>query len=158
MLDALVLLGCRTGPGPLPGAAERRTQRAAEAYHAGLGRLLLVSGGRRWGGQVEADVLASALRERGVPDHVLHLERASLTTRDNARYSAALLAKLGAKTVGLVSSDWHLPRALACFRRMGVDAEGVPAPSPDLRHLGRAWRRAREYVAWLIDRLVMLTW
>jgi len=158
MLDALVLLGCRTGPGPLPGAAERRTQRAAEAYHAGLGRLLLVSGGRRWAGQVEADTLAAALRERGVPDHVLHLERASLTTRENARHSAALLAKLGAKTVGLVTSDWHLPRALACFRRMGVQAEGLPAPSGDLRGLGRAWRALREFVASLIDRVVMLTW
>jgi len=158
MLDALVLLGCRTGPGPLPGAAERRTQRAAEAYHAGLGRLLLVSGGRRWGGEVEADVLAAALRERGVPDHVLHLERASLTTRENARYSARLLAELGAKTVGLVSSDWHLPRALACFRTMGVEAEGVPAPSPDLRGFRRALRAAREAVSLILDRLVMLTW
>jgi len=158
MFDALVLLGCRTGPGPLPGAAERRTQNAAEAYHAGLGRLLLVSGGRRWGGEVEADVLATALRARGVPDHVLHLERASLTTRDNARYSAALLAKLGARTVGIVTSDWHVPRALACFRRMGVDAEAVPALTPNLRGMGLAWRRARERVSWLIDRAVMLTW
>jgi uncharacterized SAM-binding protein YcdF (DUF218 family) len=157
-LDALVLLGCRVGPPPLRGAAARRAARAAEAYGAGLAPLVVVSGGRRWGDLVEADALAGALRERGVPESALHLERRSLTTRGNARHSAEVLGKLGAKTVGIVTCDWHLPRALVCFRRAGVGAEPIPAPSPEVFGVRKLKRAVREWGASVIDRVLMLPW
>jgi uncharacterized SAM-binding protein YcdF (DUF218 family) len=153
--DALVLLGCRVGQGPLVGAGGRRVRRTAEAYHAGLGRVVLVTGGREWGGELEANMMARALRQQGVPDAVLHLERRSLTTLENARYSAPVLAELGVKTVGLVSCDWHMRRALWCFRRVGVKAEPLPAPS-GLRGLRLLGRVLRERGAWLFDGAALL--
>ncbi len=149
--DALVLLGCRVADGVLPGAAARRVERAAAAYHAGLAPRIIVSGGRAWQGGIEADQLAGALEARGVPRHAMLLERASRTTRENARLSAALLASVGATRVGLVSCDWHLPRALACFRRVGVQAEPVAAPSPPVGAVRRAARSVRERGAAMID-------
>jgi uncharacterized SAM-binding protein YcdF (DUF218 family) len=156
--DALVLLGCRVSAGSLPGAAARRVARAAAAYHDGLSSHIVVSGGRAWDGLVEADALAAELARAGVPRSALTLERASGTTLENARLTAPLLAELGARSVGLVSCDWHLARALWCFRRAGIVAAPVPAPSPSVPALRRGLRGAKERGAWLLDRAVALAW
>jgi uncharacterized SAM-binding protein YcdF (DUF218 family) len=150
--DALVLLGCRITPGALPPAAERRVARAAQAFEASLAPRVVVSGGRAWEGLMEADRLARELVNRGVPESALLVERMSLTTLDNARCTARLLAPLGVRRVGLVTCDWHLGRALWSFRREGFDAEGVAAISPPLPPHRRALRSLRERGAWLLDR------
>jgi len=157
-LDALVLLGCRATRGELPGAAARRVRRAAEAYHAGLAPRVVVSGGRPWPDGVEADLLARALEAQGVPESALVLERESRTTRENAARSAVVLANLRAVRVGLVSCDWHLPRAIACFRRAGVLVEPLPAPSPPVSAVRRALRAVRERGAAMVDGAVNARW
>src|SRR5580698_5581707 len=115
--SALVVLGCPPAryagerPGgerrgrtrgkarALEGAFHRRVVRAAREWSRvenahGEGpdedrpSILIASGGRSWGGVVEADAMAEALVALGVPVDVIVRERASLTTRDNARYSA----------------------------------------------------------------------
>jgi uncharacterized SAM-binding protein YcdF (DUF218 family) len=156
--DALVLLGCKVTADALPGAAARRVARAASAYHDGWSARVVVSGGRAWAGVVEADALAAELEKMGVPRSHLVLERASRTTLENARLTAPLLAELGARTVGIVSCDWHLARALWCFRAAGLVAEAVPAPSPPVSPFRRSLRGARERGAWLLDRAVALAW
>jgi uncharacterized SAM-binding protein YcdF (DUF218 family) len=156
--DALVVLGCRVAAEELPGPAARRVARAAAAYHDGQSARIVVSGGRAWSGLVEADALAAALEGQGVPRSALTLERASRTTLENARRTAPLLAELGARTAGIVSCDWHLARALWCFRRAGVTAEAVPALSPPVPALRRSLRGMKERGAWLLDRAVALAW
>jgi uncharacterized SAM-binding protein YcdF (DUF218 family) len=119
---------------------------------------VVVSGGRVSAGVVEADALATELERAGVPRSALLLERASRTTLDNARLTAPLLAEIGAHRIGLVSCDWHLARALWCFRRAGVSVEAVPAPSPPVSALRRGLRGVKEQGAWLRDRAVSLAW
>jgi uncharacterized SAM-binding protein YcdF (DUF218 family) len=152
--DALVLLGCRVAEVPSP-VVRRRVARAAQAYRDGLSSRIVVSGGCIWGGLVEADVLAAGLVREGVPEAALLLERDSHTTRDNARCSERLLKPLGARRVGVVTCDWHLERALYCFERVGLRAEGVPAPSPALPFGRRTLRQLREEGAWLLDRAIL---
>lgn len=154
-LDALVLLGCPVHAGALPPPAARRVARAARAYREGVSSRLVVSGGRRWDGFVEADVLGAELVRQGVPEGALLLERRSQSTRENARYTAELLGPLGARKVFVVSCDWHLPRALFCFERFGLEAEAVPAPAPPLPFARRTLRQLREEGAWLLDRALL---
>jgi uncharacterized SAM-binding protein YcdF (DUF218 family) len=156
--DALVLLGCRVAAGKLPGPAARRVARTVAAYEEGLAAHVVVTGGRTWDRLVEADVLGAELERAGVPRSALTLERVSQTTLENARLTAPLLAARRARRVGLVSCDWHLARALWCFRRAGVVAEPLPAPSPPLRPFRRGLRGVREQGAWLLDRAAALTW
>ena len=63
---ALVVLGCRVGP-----ALARRATAGAHAYDQMQPTLVVASGGRTWPHQgaitMEADWLARALVERGVP-------------------------------------------------------------------------------------------
>jgi len=96
------------------------------------------------------------LARRGVPESATLSERRSLTTRDNARFAADELASRGIVRAAVVTSDWHLPRAVALFRQTGLSVEGVPA-----RHRAswarRLYRRTSERVLlWLQATLVVL--
>ena len=153
---ALVLLGCRVGRnGTLPGAAQRRAARAAEAWQEGCAPVIVVSGGRRWSGVTEADALRRQLLADGVPSEAVLLERRSRSTRENARYTADLLRARSATRVGVVSCDWHLPRAVSAFRRHGLDAVGLPAVSPPVGRLQRWYRHGRERLSWVLDRVAV---
>jgi cyclophilin family peptidyl-prolyl cis-trans isomerase len=98
---------------------------------------------------VEADAMRTELVRAGVPAETIVRERCSLSTRENARFTAALLRRRGMRRVIVVTCDWHLPRALAAFRRAGLEVEGAPAPS-----LAIPWRR--RVVRWGRER--MLAW
>jgi uncharacterized SAM-binding protein YcdF (DUF218 family) len=107
---------------------------------------------------LEAEVLGRALEARGVPASALWLEAESQNTLENARFSARLLVPLGLRRIGLVSCDFHLPRAVWAFRRAGLDPEPLAAPSPPLSAGRRSLRAAREQGAWLLGRAVALGW
>ena len=120
--DAIVVLGCRVSvSGHLTAAAAGRADAAAEAYRAGVAPRVLASGGRRWGAAVEALALQRALVARGVPREAILTELWSLTTYENAVFSAALLRKLRARSAVIVSCAWHVPRALQSFRTAGLE-------------------------------------
>lgn len=154
-----MLLGCRVGKGDwLSAAAERRVERAARAFHEGLAPLVVASGGRRWDGVSEAEVLAHALERRGVPAAAIVPELLSLSTAENAYFSAELLRQRGITRVGVVSCDWHLPRALACFARAGLDATGIAAPAPPVALTRHAWRSLRETLGLWLDKTATWGW
>jgi uncharacterized SAM-binding protein YcdF (DUF218 family) len=87
---------------------------------------LLVSGGVPAPGapSLAAMMATAADGELGVP--VRWLEGDSADTRENARCSARLLARDGARRILLVTSAWHMPRAASCFRREGLEVIAAP--------------------------------
>jgi uncharacterized SAM-binding protein YcdF (DUF218 family) len=90
---------------------------------------LIFSGGSNsiWAGQEpEARYVERLLLDLGVPPGQLTIEGAARTTRENA---SALTALLGAQSQGnwvLVTSAWHMPRAVGCFRHLGWQV--IPYP------------------------------
>lgn len=151
---AFVVLGCRPGEATeLTGAALRRVEACAAAVREARGddarsACVVCSGGRAWDGRVEADAFAEGLVRHGVPRERLVLERVSMTTRENARYTAALLRRRRVARVRLVTCAWHMPRAAAHFRREGLEVDPCPAPFPGgalakvvraLRERGASW-------------------
>ena len=117
--------------------------------------MIVVSGGRRWGGVIEADALRQQLLVDGVPEHAVVLERRSRSTRENARYTADLLQARSATRIGVVSCDWHLPRAVSVFRRHGMEAVGLAAVSPPVGRFQRWYRHGRERLSWVLDRVAV---
>jgi cyclophilin family peptidyl-prolyl cis-trans isomerase/uncharacterized SAM-binding protein YcdF (DUF218 family) len=164
---AVVVLGCGfvlDGAGErarlAPGALSRRLATAADVLasasssprvagaSAGVA-LLIASGGRAWDGVVEADAMKRELVRLGVPAAAIVCERGSLSTRDNARYSADVMRRRGLSHATVVTCDWHLARALAAFGRAGVEVSGAAAPSGPAPLRRRLWRWGRERVlAW----------
>ncbi len=153
-LEAIVVLGCRLSPDGTPGAAaRRRVSRAAAAWYEHPDAIVLASGGRRWWGVAETAALRDALiANHGLPPHVIATEWCSLSTAENARYSAEVLAARGLRQVGVVTCDWHLPRALASFRAAGLRTVGLPAVTPPGGGARWVWRAARERGAEVLDR------
>jgi uncharacterized SAM-binding protein YcdF (DUF218 family) len=157
-IHTVVILGCRvTQDGDrraLVGALSRRVATGAALVREDPRLRVVVSGGRAWGGVVEADAMAEGLRRAGVPEDRIERERRSRSTRQNARFVRALVE---ARRIALVTCDWHLPRAVALFEEHGFEVEGVPAPSPRTRWSLWLWRWGRERVAAKLDRLDRMT-
>jgi len=86
---------------------------------------ILVTGGAPFGGQPEAELMASSIREE-FGGRVRWVENASRDTAENALLSARLLREDGISRIALISNVWHLPRALAHFEQVGLEV--LPAP------------------------------
>ena len=90
-------------------------------------KVAIVSGGNLGGElKTEAEYLADELVLLGVPREQVLVETKANNTRENATESKVLLEKLGAKRVLLVTSAFHVPRAIGCFRAAGVEADVLP--------------------------------
>lgn len=135
----------------------RRTAWAAAAFRCGLASVVIPAGGRAWPVRssdahlVEAEVMRRCLTEQGVPDAQIFPERLSLTTVENALFTARLLRRLGARRALIATCEWHMPRALSCFRAASVEALPVIAPSPPAPLFERVHRRVRERVSLGLD-------
>ena len=150
--DAIVVLGAPLTPhGELSPILEERVAAAVALYRAGAARHVVASGGTTHGApRAEADAIAEALRAAGIADVLV--ENRSLTTRENARYTAELLAPLAARSVWIVTQPFHARRAALLFRRAGLDARAFHiADSIQYRDRRRALRwLVREYASWAV--------
>jgi uncharacterized SAM-binding protein YcdF (DUF218 family) len=132
--DAVILLG---------GVVERASLSEQPAYNESIERLLvtydllrgdrarfvLVSGGAldlEVPALVEANVLARQLVDWGVsPDRVV-VEPRSRNTRENAVESKRIAQERGWTHLLVVTSAFHMPRALGCFRAVGLPVDALP--------------------------------
>jgi uncharacterized SAM-binding protein YcdF (DUF218 family) len=110
----------------VPGALTLDRLREAAALARRTGLPLLVSGGIVLQDAAPvAEVMAASLRG----DFLLPprwVEPLSATTWENARNSAAILDAAGIRSVFVVTSAWHMRRALIAFAR--TDLAVTPAP------------------------------
>ncbi|HEY5922649.1 MAG TPA: YdcF family protein [Kofleriaceae bacterium] len=142
--DAIVVLGAPLSPrGELTPILDERVAAAAALYRAGGGRHVVASGGTTHGApRAEAAALAAGLRAAGIRDVLV--EDQSLTTAQNARFTAELLAPLGVRTIWLVTQPFHGKRAALLFRRAGLE--------PQLWHIADSvqYRDRKRAVRWLL--------
>lgn len=101
----------------------------AELVRSGRARWLVLAGGS--GDPLrpevrEAEFLSILARRLGVPSRQILLQGDSRTTAEDAERTAALLKRRGIRSFFLVTSAFHLPRAVACFRKQGL--EPIPFP------------------------------
>lgn len=133
--DAVCVLGGGSQQDPFGGAQANlsgdRIVLAARLWHAGKARLLVAGGRSRdsLGSPRDLGQETRALwRGLGVPDSaILVVDEPCWNTRDEILADRRLQLRHGWQRVGLVSSAWHLPRALALARRAGLDATPLGA-------------------------------
>jgi uncharacterized SAM-binding protein YcdF (DUF218 family) len=116
-------------------ALARRFPQARVVFTGGTAALLLKGTGEF----VTAGRLLEAL---GVDKTRLTLEGRSRDTYENAVFTKDLVKPAPGERWLLVTSGWHMPRAMGCFRRAGFAVEPWPV---DYRTNGR-------YSLWLSDR------
>lgn len=107
-------------------AADRYTE-ALALYHQGMVTHLMLSGGSGAlfsnGERLESELAAEFLVLCGVQPSALTVESASRDTRENAAEVARLLSDKGIadQPVLLITSAYHMPRAVACFQKQGLE-------------------------------------
>ena len=90
---------------------------------------LLPSGGRGSDEKLsEAQAMKNYLLEQGIPEEKIILEDRSTTTEENLKYSKAIIdGREGRKRIALVTSNYHVYRALLLARRLKIRCAGVGA-------------------------------
>ena len=150
VFDAIVVLGAPLGAaGALSPIAFERVAAAAALWHAGGGRLVVASGGiTRGAARAEADAMAEALPELGVPGVIA--ERGSRSTLDNVRLTKPVLEAHGVRSLWVVTQPFHGRRSARLFRNVGFDAHVWHiADSMQYQDRRRAVRwLVREYASW----------
>jgi uncharacterized SAM-binding protein YcdF (DUF218 family) len=133
--DAIVVLGggTRSAAYPRPDVdftdAGDRVWYGANLYRAGKAPKIIVSGGRiDWqsNSNPEAEDLTKLLIKMGVPQTDIIPEGRSLNTRDNAVYTKEILQQNNFKTILLVTSAMHMPRSMAIFKKVDINAIAAP--------------------------------
>jgi uncharacterized SAM-binding protein YcdF (DUF218 family) len=109
-------------------AAERIIVVAALARTYPRARIIYSGGNARIapGGGNEAEAVAPILESFGVAMDRVTLEARSRNTAENAVYSKELAAPRAGERWLIVTSGYHMPRAVGAFRKVGFDVEAYP--------------------------------
>lgn len=143
--DAIVVLGAQVRPdGELSLQLQLRLEAALESYQKNPRPIIVCGAQGRNEPLPEGEAMKNWLLEKGLPKEDILSEIHSYNTYENIANARALLPE-NAKSVTIVTSDYHLPRALAISGDQGLTAEGVPAPTQP-----EWWikNHGREVLAW----------
>lgn len=172
--EAIVVLGGGIGaahppemPEPHLNDGADRIWHAARLWKRGIAPRIIVSGGSflaQNGGPptTEADAMRAFLIDLGVPADAITDEGQALNTIENIRNVRAIV---GTGRVALVTSAYHMPRALQLAKRAGLDAGAFPTEYqavpearlpwdnwlPSIGGLSQSNLALREYVALNLD-------
>lgn len=144
----VIVLGCGVFPdGQLTLSLKNRLDAAYDYLTAHGDSLCIVSGGQGENEPVsEAGAMRSYLVSRGIAESRILAEDRSTSTLLNLTYSKEIMAAHPERpaTAAIVTSDYHVFRALLLARELKMDAFGIPA--------GTNWRivvacHVREYAA-----------
>lgn len=147
--DAIIVLGAQVKPdGELSLQLQWRLDAAVEAWQEHP--CWVVTCGARGSNEPieEAYAMRDYLIEQGVSAEMILTDAESYNTRQNIAHAAELLKDKDVERVVVVTSDYHVPRAMAIAEDAGLNACGIGAPTK----LGmRYWLKnhGREGLAWI---------
>ena len=128
--DAIVVFGGGVGEsGKAGGGTEERVQHASEAYRSGFARHLIFSTGYLYSFP-EAESMRSLAMQQGVPADAIVLEQQATDTHQNVVFTRDLMRARGWRSALLVSSPYHMRRALLAWRREAPEIRVIPTPPP----------------------------
>ncbi|MHB1937268.1 MAG: YdcF family protein [Acidobacteriaceae bacterium] len=106
-----------------------RARMAVLAWKTGSFKKIVISGGGGPG-------ILNFLGAEGIPRDAMIAEWQSTSTRENAINTARLIRNMPGKRV-LLTSDFHMYRAIRVFRKVGIAA--TPMAAPDVLHAAQHW-------------------
>lgn len=147
--DAIIVLGAQVKPDGEPSLQlQWRIDAAAKAWKE-RNSLIVVCGAQGSNEPApEAHVMRAELIRQGIPAEFILMDDQSFNTRQNIAHAVALLEGHDVDQVLVVTSDYHLPRAMAIAEDAGLEASGLGSPTK----LGlRFWLKnhGREGLAWI---------
>ncbi len=122
-----------------------------------LGVPILLSGGQVYEDTgAEAKIARRMLIDLGVPEEQILVETRSVNTTQNARYSAEILRAQGLTQPILVTSAFHMKRAVLNFKKQGIDVVPYPADYQVTHHPVFHYTKLRPQTEALLDNVTVL--
>ena len=147
--DAIIVLGAQVNPDGNPSIQLRWRLDAAVTAWRETNAVIVTCGAQGSNEPAsEAEVMRDYLATHGVAEADILVDPDSYNTRQNIRNAADMLAGYGVERVLIVTSDYHLPRAMALAADEGLNATGIGSPTRE-GTLFKAKNYGREALAWV---------
>jgi len=128
--DAIVVFAGGVGEsGQAGGGYQERVKQAIDLYKAGYAKYLVLSSGYVYSFR-EAEVMRALALDNGVPLSAIALELKAKSTYDNVRFVKEILDDHRWTKILLVSSPYHMRRAVMTWHREAPAITVVPTPPP----------------------------
>lgn len=137
----IVLTGNILSNGIIGESSYWRSAYAIMAWREGGWRQVIVSGGGGGASLPVGEAMKIFLESGGIPSDAILAESRSMSTRESAQNLPLILAQTtGPQTPGrtiLLTSDYHMFRAVRALRKTGVMV--IPRPIPDASKRAGSW-------------------
>jgi len=144
----------------LAGETDRRPQRAFELLSQGYGRrvVLDVPTNAKVYEFTQIELAQKYIEDLPQPAPVSICPINGLSTKDESREAEKCLQRQGAKSVLIVTSDFHTRRALEVFRREFPEREYSVAAARNDEGFGSRWWTHRQWAKTFVDEWLRLIW
>ncbi len=145
--DAILVLGAQVKPDGNPSLMlKERLNTGIQLYKEGAADRIIMSGDHRRDDYDEVNAMKSYAIDQGVPSECIFMDHAGFSTYDSM-YRAKEIFQ--AKSLVVVTQEYHLYRALYDAMAFGLDVQGVPCDTAVYK--GDTYRKSREVLARLKD-------
>ncbi len=145
--DAILVLGAQVKPDGNPSLMlKERLNTGIQLYTEGAADRIIMSGDHRRDDYDEVNAMKSYAIDQGVPSECIFMDHAGFSTYDSM-YRAKEIFQ--AKSLVVVTQEYHLYRALYDAMAFGLDVQGVPCDTAVYK--GDTYRKSREVLARLKD-------
>jgi uncharacterized SAM-binding protein YcdF (DUF218 family)/glycosyltransferase involved in cell wall biosynthesis len=128
--DVIVVFAGGVGEsGRAGGGYQERVKEAIDLYAAGRAARVIFSSGYQFAFR-EAEVMKDLAVDNGLPESAIHLETQASNTFENVSFVDAILKREQWQSVLLVSSPYHMRRALLTWSRVAPEVSVTARPVP----------------------------
>jgi uncharacterized SAM-binding protein YcdF (DUF218 family) len=129
--DAIVVFAGGVGEsGRAGGGVQERISQAITLYNAGIAPHVIISSGFVFTSR-EAEQMKTLAVAKGVPADAIILEEAAANTYQNVVLTRDILVANGWRRIALVSSPYHMRRAMLTWRKSAPGIEVTATPPPN---------------------------
>jgi uncharacterized SAM-binding protein YcdF (DUF218 family)/glycosyltransferase involved in cell wall biosynthesis len=129
--DCIVVFAGGVGEsGKAGGGYQERVKQAADLYRLGYARHLVFSSGYVFAFS-EPEIMRALAVDNGVPASAIELETRAVNTHENVVFSQRILEDHGWTRALVVSSPYHMRRAMMTWRKAAPDISAVSTPPPN---------------------------
>ena len=150
--DVIIVLGAQVKEDGTPSVAlERRLTAALQSYQEK--RQTIIVCGAQGGNEprAEGDVMRDWLLARGVAEPDVVAETESFNTRENLQNARTIMQERGLTQALVVTSDYHVARALMLCRQEGVAATGKGSPSKPEYFIKNHFREGLSWIKLMLE-------
>ena len=150
--DVIIVLGAQVKEDGTPSVAlERRLTAALETYR--VDPQVIICCGAQGANEpaAEGDVMCAWLIARGVKEEDVIAETKSFNTRENLGYAKEIMLEKGLSQALIVTSDYHVARALELCGQVGISAVGKGSPSKPEYFIKNHFREGLSWIKFWLE-------